>query len=109
MFDEAHREAYRGRITASVPEVSELVNVAIALTPYTRQEDNYLVAKRGPYYEEVMGHFSAVEQHPFVRWLDAELERGNYSSTKMSGYAFVFDSSGIIRRSQVYNSTNFVG
>jgi hypothetical protein len=109
VFNEAYREAHRGRITATVPEVYEMVNVAIALTPFTRQEDNYLVAKRGPYYEEVMGHFSAVEQHPFVRWLDAELERGNYSSTKMSGYAFVFDSSGIIRRSPVYNSTNFVG
>ena len=109
VFDDAHREAHRGRVTATVPEVYELVNVAIALTPYTRREDNYLVAKQGPYYEDVMRHFAAVEQHPFVRWLDAELERGNYSSTKMNGYAFVFDSSGNIRRSPVYNSTNFVG
>ena len=109
VFDEAYREAHRGRITATVPEVYEMVNVAIALTPYTRRDDNYLVAKRTPYYEEVMRHFSAVEQHPFVRWLDAELERGNYSSTKMNGYAFVFDASGDIRRSRVYNSTNFVG
>ena len=109
VFDEAYREAHRGRITASVPEVYELVNVAIALTPYTRREDNYLVERREPYYEDVMGHFSAVEQHPFVRWLNAELESGRYSSTKMSGYAFVFDSSGVIRRSPVYNSTNFVG
>jgi hypothetical protein len=109
LFDDAYRKAHRGKISVSVPEVYEMVNVAIALTPFTRQEDNYLVAKRTSYYEEVMRHFSALEEHPFVGWLDSELRRGRYSQHKMSGYAFVFDSSGIIRRSPVYNSTNFVG
>jgi hypothetical protein len=109
MFDDAYREAHRGKVSVSVPEVYEMVNVAIALAPFTRQEDNYLVAKRTPYYEEVTRHFSSVAEHPFVLWLDSELGRGRYNPHKMSGYAFVFDSSGVIGRSPVYNSTNFVG
>jgi hypothetical protein len=109
VFDDVYRETHRGKISFSVPEVYELVNAAIALTPFTRQENNYLVAKSTPYHEEVMRHFSGLEQHPFVLWLNSELERGRYSSHKMSGFAFVFDSAGLIRRSPVYNSTNFVG
>lgn len=109
MFDEAYRQAHRGKISVSVPEVYEMVNVAIALTPFTRQEDNYLVAKNTPYYTSVLQHFAAVEEHPFVRWLDEGLREGRYSQHKMNGYAFVFDSSGVIRQSPIYNSTNFVG
>lgn len=109
VFDEAYRAAHRGRISVVVPEVYEMVNVAIALTPFTRQENNYLVAKRESYYEDVARYFFPVEDHPFVRWLDSELRRGRYSPDKMSAYAFVFDSAGIVRRSPVYNSTNFVG
>lgn len=109
LFDDAYRRAHRGKVSFTVPEVYEMVNVAIALTPFTRQEDNYLVAKRTPYYDEVMRHFSGVDQHPFVLWMDSELERGRYSSNKMCGYAFVFDSSGVVQRSPIYNSTNFAG
>lgn len=35
-FDEAYQAAHRGRIEVSVPEVYELVNIAIALTPTAR-------------------------------------------------------------------------
>lgn len=107
VFDEAYRTAHRGKISVSIPEVYELVNVAIALTQFA-DEDKYLVWKENAYYEDVRREFAAVREHPFVQWFDAELRRGRYAQDKMNGYAFVFDRSGRIARSPIYNATGFI-
>lgn len=109
VFDEAYREANRGEVTVVVPEVYEMVNVAIALTPWAQRENNWAVWKRGHYYEDLREHFARVERHPLVRWLDAELRDGYYARHKMNAIAFVFDSAGRIRRSPVYNRHNWPG
>lgn len=110
VFDEAYREAHRGKITVLVPEVYELVNVAIALTTFIDGNPR-VVYTDSEYHDAVMAHFGDFADHPFVSWLNEEMTRSRafYSRHKMSGYAFEFDDEGRIVGSPIYNSTNFPG
>lgn len=110
VFDEAYQKAHRGEFRVSVPEVYELVNVAIALTP-TAQQDNGLVYKSSPYYQAVRSSFDAYRTHPFVLALDSAMKEflWSYLTLKMNGYAFEFDDKGTIVRSRIYDRTGFDG
>jgi hypothetical protein len=110
VFDAAYQSANRGRIRISVPEIYELVNVAIALTE-TARADRWLVVRDTPYYQALEAYFAPVRDHPFVRALDAELRRdpAYYFHLKMNGYAFDYDAGGRIVRNGVYDRTGFAG
>jgi len=103
-FDAAYQAAHRGKTRIAVPEVYELVNVAIALTPKA-QESGGLVSTDTPYYQDVVRDFAALKNHPFVQALDAEMRRTDHSyfSLKMNSYAFEYDRRGEIVRSPVYD------
>jgi hypothetical protein len=105
-FDSAYQAAHRGKVTVLVPEVYELVNVAIALTPYAR-EQKFLVWKDSDYHRDVQSYFAPVASHPFVTWLDQRLRKNFYSRDKMNAYSFEYDSAGRIVRSAVYDRTSF--
>lgn len=106
VFSPEFQAAHRGAVRVSVPEVYELVNVAIALTP-TAEGDDMLVAKHTPYYQRVRAYFSDATDHPFVKALDAELQKDKfrYTPRKMNAYSFEFDDQGKIVRSNVYRRT----
>ncbi len=110
VFDEAYQATHRGKVRLAIPEVYELVNIAIALTA-TAQQDLYLVVKDTPYYQEAMRHFAGVKDHPFVLALDQELRqnRSRYFPLKMNAYAFEFGDGDRIVRSRVYDRTGFSG
>jgi len=107
-FDAAYRDARRGRIFVSVPEVYELVNVAIALTPFGRDNPNFIYQKSA-YYATVMDHFGPFSDYEFVRELQALLGRNSafYAPLKMNGYAFEFDDSGRIVSRPEFDRTGF--
>ena len=109
-FDAAYREKYRGRLTVDHSRAYELVNIAIALTQ-TARDDTNLVYQKSDYYADMLAHFAPVTDHPFVLWLNEELEKNkaSYSSLKMNGYAFVLDDAGDIQRSPIYDSASFPG
>ena len=108
VFDEAYRAAHRGRISVEVPEVHELVNVAIALTPFADESEN-LVEKETPYYRAVRERFAPFRRHPFVLLLDREMRArfDRYFEHKMNAYAFEYDARGRIVPSRVYHRTGF--
>ena len=54
VFDAAYRAAHAGRITVEVPEVYELVNVALAMTA-TGLADRYLVYHDSDYHRAMRG------------------------------------------------------
>lgn len=110
VFDESYRKAKRGQIRVSVPEVYELVNIAIALTPIA-QQDNGLVYKSSNYYNAVRAAFDAYRTQPFVLALDSALKANfwSYMTLKMNGYAFDFDKKGTIVKSSIYDRTGFDG
>jgi hypothetical protein len=109
-YSSEYMAAHRGKISIEVPEVYELVNVAIALTEYARN-DRWLVFKDSAYYGSLMDHFGAYLDHPFVLALDEQLQSnpGRYAVLKMNGFAFEYDEDGHIRRSSTYDRTGFRG
>jgi hypothetical protein len=110
VFTDEYIAKYTGKITPVIPEVYELVNVAIALTRVAR-EDRWLVYKQSEYYERVMDRFGDHRDHPFVVSLNEQLEqsRNRYNPLKMNGYAFEYDEQGEIQRSPIYDRTGFTG
>lgn len=109
-FDDAYQAAHRGKTVVEVPEVYELVNIAIAISPFG-QGDHDMVYHDSPYYAAVQTHFTPYVDHPLIKRVDAMLraDRFDYFTFKMNGYAFVFDAEGRIVRSPVYDRTGFAG
>lgn len=109
-FDQAYRAAHRGQTVVEVPEVYELVNIAIAISPYGRS-DRDMVYHDSAYYAEVQAAFADHADHPLIGRIDAMLrtDRSSYFPFKMNAYAFTFDPNGEIVRSPVYDRTGFAG
>jgi hypothetical protein len=107
-FDTEYHAANRGRITVEIPEVYELVNVAIAMTP-KGLADASLVYKRSDYYRQVRAWFEPHRDHPLLAALDAELTKDQraYFELKMNAYAFELDERGRIVQSRVYDRTGW--
>lgn len=109
VFDADYRAANAGRISVEVPEVYELVNVALALTP-AGIEDRTLFYHDSAYYRAMRAWFDPWRNHPAIAALDAGLRQSpGYQRLKMNGYAFVFDPNGRIMQSSVYDRTSFSG
>jgi hypothetical protein len=110
VFDAAYRSAHAGKIDVEVPEVYELVNIAIAMTP-TGLADRNLVYHDSDYYAAMRRWFDPFKDHPALAALDAALKQGPawYPTLKMNGYAFAFDAQGRIVQSPVYDRTGFSG
>lgn len=106
-FDAAYKAAHEGQIRVSIPEVYELVHVALALTA-TAQKDETLTAKQSEYYRDLMNFFEPVANHPFVLSLNRELENFlfSYRDLKMNAYAFEYDRCGNIVRSETFRRTS---
>lgn len=108
VFDKKYQDTHRGKTLIEIPEVYELVNVAIAMTA-TGIEDKNLVFKDSDYYKRMREWFDKYAQHPLLAALDGELKRnpGRYFTLKMNGYAFDYDGKGKIVQSKIYNRTGF--
>jgi len=107
-FDEAYREARRGKVFVDIPEVYELVNIVIALTPEGIADRN-LVEHESAYYRAMRTWFDGHRGHRVVKAFDAALKKdvGQYPQLKMNGYAFVFDIGGRIVQSPVFDRTGW--
>lgn len=109
-FDAAYQAAHRGQTRIDIPEVYELVNVAIALTKKAEEQQG-LVYTGTPYHADVQRYFAPVKDHPFVQALDREMRvnQSRYFHLKMNGYAFVYGAGDRIERSPIYDRTSFNG
>jgi hypothetical protein len=73
-FDEEDKRQ-SGEIRVVIPEVYELMNIAIALTE-TSQNNPYRYADHGAaYYQEVMDYFGSYDDHPLIAEVEASLRR----------------------------------
>jgi len=109
-FDEAYRSTHQGKTFVEVPEVYELVNVAIAMTP-TGIADPDLVYQDSEYYKQMRAWFDKYRDQPLLAALDAELAANpmQYFTLKMNGYAFEFDEHDKLVPSKVYDRTGSRG
>jgi Domain of unknown function (DUF4932) len=106
VFDKKYQKSRQGKTFIDVPEVYELVNIAIAMTP-TGIADQGLVHQKSDYYKKVREWFDKFQNHPLLAALDAELKNGQYFNLKMNGYAFEFDKKGKIVNSKVFDRTGW--
>ncbi len=106
VFDEKYRTARTGKTFIDIPEVYELVNIAIAMTP-TGINDKNLIFQNSDYYKRVRAWFDKYQNHPLLAALDAELKKDQYFNLKMNGNAFEFDKNGKIVQSKVFDRTGW--
>lgn len=110
VFDEEYQRTTSGKIFVRIPDVYEMINIAIAISKYGKQQ-KYKVYKKSEYYQKVLSWFDEYNELSLIKKLDSVFEvNGNYyASYKMNGYAFYFDENGIIQRNKNYNRTGFSG
>ena len=98
VFDKKYQDAHRGKTFVEVPEVYELVNVAIAMTPIAIEDKN-LVYKDSDYYKRMREWFDKYSDHPLITALNGELKKNynRYFTLKMNGYAFEFNTDRWLR------------
>lgn len=110
VFDKKYQSSHRGKTFIEIPEVYELVNIAIAMTP-TGIENKNLVYQNSEYYAHMRQWFDKYREHPLLAALDAALKKNpdSYFTLKMNGYAFEFDKKGRIVKSRIYDRTGFRG
>lgn len=108
VFDREYQAAHRGKIFIEIPEVYELVNIAIAMTTIGIEDPN-LIYKNSDYYLRMRQWFDRFKDHPLLSRLDSDLRRTpeRYFTLKMNGYAFEFDEHNCIIQSKVYDRTGF--
>lgn len=105
-FDKAYQAAHRGLIDVSIPEVYELVNIAIAMAPLNLEENQRYIQTRTKYYSEVKDRFSEFSNHPFVLSINNEIKTGHYYDMKMNSYSYEFMRGRIVKKPE-YDRTGF--
>ncbi len=104
-FTPAYQAAHRGQIEPTVPDVYEMVTIAIALTANVAANPGR-VPTQTDYYRSVAAHFEPMRRHPFVLELNRQLDAEpilTYIRLKLNAYAFAFDARSRIVRSDVYD------
>ncbi|HYF29861.1 MAG TPA: DUF4932 domain-containing protein [Chitinophagaceae bacterium] len=109
-FDKKYQRKHKGKISVEIPEVYELVNVVIAITP-TGISNKNLVYQKSDYYKAMRAWFDKFRDHPLVAGIDAEIKKDFYAyfKLKMNGYSYEFDKRGKIVQSKIYDRTGFPG
>jgi hypothetical protein len=108
VFDTAYQAEHDGKISVEIPQVYELVNIALAITN-KGLGDPSLFYHDSDYHAAVVAWFDHHREEPVIEALDAALRQnpGIYSSLKMNAYAYEFDVNGWIVQSRVYDRTAF--
>lgn len=107
-FDADYQKKNRGKITVEIPEVYELVNVAIAMTQ-TGLADNRLVIQDSVYYKNMRKWFNDYKDYKVIRDFDELLKKNPniYFSLKMNGHAYEFGKNNKLVKSKIYDRTGF--
>lgn len=108
-FSPQYQQQFRATTNIEVPEVSELVNIIIAMTD-KGTHDSDLVEHSSDYYRDVVKQFGPFSADPLVVRIDSLLtkEWWKYFYVRMDAYAFQFIGE-TIRQSETYDRLNFDG
>lgn len=105
VFTAEYQAAHRARVEVLVPEVYEMMTIALAMTDVAGASDS-LVPTGTEYYARVEAHFGPFRHHSLIRALDAAMRQEPimaYVRAKLNAYAFEFAPNGRIVRSGVYD------
>ena len=95
-FTDAHQRQYAGTSRTEIPEVYELANIAVALTPSGRASNSPFVRQSGAYYDRVLAHFGPYADHPLVAEVERFVADGYYVALRSNAFAFAFDGDRIV-------------
>ena len=68
-FDASYQKKHNDSLEVNIPEVSELINIGIAISNLERRDSN-MVYMESDYYKEVIRKFSPYKRHPFITLLN---------------------------------------
>lgn len=113
-FDENYIKTNRGKYRVFLPEVHELVNIAVALTNIGRKDSN-MVFMETDYYKKVMDHFDPFRDHALIDTLDQHITevfgRSSYTyyyNIRMNANMYAFEDTKIVNNSP-YHTMGFGG
>lgn len=113
-FDTTYIDNHRGKYRVYLPEVHELVNIAVALTDIGRKDSN-MVYMKTDYYQKVMDHFDRHKGHALIDSLNQHITEvfGNstysyYYNIRMNANMYTFEKDGIVNNSP-YRTMGFGG
>ena len=105
-FDSDFKQKHNNQVNIDIPEVYELMNILIAISPTGMASEN-LVYTDSDYYKKVLSHFSKYQTEQAVRSIDSLLKGDNYYNIKMDSYAFTFSQKGEIVPHPNYHVINW--
>lgn len=95
-FTKDYVKQHDGKVQIIVPEVFELANVILALSPAAKKATN--IRKEGDYYNEVMRYFEPFRNHPLFKKLDFESNAymESYYEFRENSICFNFDGDKLV-------------
>jgi hypothetical protein len=106
-FTEAFKDKHEGQISVSIPEVSELANVIMAISDIGLRDSN-LINMKGTYYKDVLNWFLKYKNEPILKDIDSLTEKNNksenyqlYYSLKLNACAYYFRKNEICQDSAI--------
>ena len=116
-FSKKYISQHKGKTMVEIPEVSELVNIIMALHKDAEKEDNMFDTKSA-YYQKVKNHFAPYKNHPILdtiqkyitglkhledqnMYMFSRESYGYYFAMKMNACAYSFDKKGTIKNNGI--------
>lgn len=93
-FNPAYQKQHNNKIDIHLPEISELANIALAITDVGLNDSN-MINHKGSYYQEVLHQFLPFKKAPFIVYLDSLMQSHNkdqqywiYYTTEMNACTY---------------------
>ncbi len=106
-FSEAYKKKYDGKVVVEIPEVYELLNILIAITPIATP-DSDLVEHETAYYSEVRKWFDPFVKEEAVQLCNEAMNTSfwMYFRLKMDAYSFEFRDGKLVKK-EMYDHTSW--
>ena len=106
-FTKEYKKTNNGKTFVEIPEVYELFQVILALTP-TGKDGHSIVQKETEYYKTVINQFDKYKDEKIISIIDSLIAPNLifHCELKLDAYTFEFNSKGKIVQSKVYNITS---
>ncbi|MFA5419084.1 MAG: DUF4932 domain-containing protein, partial [Bacteroidales bacterium] len=106
-FTEEYKKTNNGKTFVEIPEVYELFQIILALTP-TGKNGHSIVQKETEYYKTVINQFDKYKNEKIISIIDSLIAPNLifHCELKLDAYSFEFNNKGKIVQSKIYNITS---
>ncbi|EKD28091.1 MAG: hypothetical protein ACD_79C00434G0001 [uncultured bacterium] len=106
-FTKKYKKENNGKTFVEIPEVYELFQIILALTP-TGKNDNSIIQKETEYYKSVLNQFDKYKNEKIVSIIDSLIipKLIFHCELKLDAYSFEFNDRDKIVQSNTYNITS---